>query len=218
MHFSTIVLSLLVSVPFQAPDKDKDDAQRWEKTIAAFEKRDADKPPPKNAILFVGSSSIVRWDVAKSFPDLEVINRGFGGSQIADSVYFAPRIVVKYQPRVIVFYAGDNDIAGGKTPDRVRDDFKAFAENVRKELPRTKLVFLSIKPSVARWKLFDKATEANKLIEDYCKSDKNLVYVDVVKPMLDDGKPKPDLFVQDGLHMNENGYKLWTTILAPHLK
>src|ERR1700722_3465137 len=133
MHFSTIILPLLVSLPLQAPDKDKNDAQRWEKTIAAFEKRDADKPPPKDAILFVGSSSIVRWDVAKSFPDLDVINRGFGGSQIGDAVYFAPRIVVKYQPRVVVFYAGDNYLSGGKTPEQVRDDFKAFAEIVRKE-------------------------------------------------------------------------------------
>lgn len=219
MRTCIIGLAVLSLVPFlPAADTEKNPALRWESTIEGFEKRDKEKPPPKNAILFVGSSTIAFWNVAKSFPDLEVINRGFGGSQISDSVYYAPRIVVKYQPRTVVFYAGDNDIAFGKSPERVRDDFKAFAEIARKDLPQTKLFFLAIKPSLLRWKLFDKGTEANKLIEAYCKSQKNLVYVDTVKPMLgEDGKPKPELFLFDGLHLNEAGYKLWTSIVKPHL-
>jgi lysophospholipase L1-like esterase len=218
MQTSIIILALTGSVLLQVAEKEKNPAQRWENTIGGFEKQDKEKPPLKDAILFVGSSSIALWNVAKSFPDLKVINRGFGGSQISDSVYYAQRIVVKYQPRIVVFYAGDNDIAFGKSPERLRDDFKHFAEIIRKDLPDTTLLFLAVKPSLLRWKLFDKGTEANKLIEAYCRSAKNIVYVDVVKPMLgEDGKPKPELFLPDGLHMNEAGYKVWTSILKPYL-
>src|SRR5690242_4123501 len=106
--------------------EEKPDFSRWEKDIAAFEKSDRDRPPPKNAVLFVGSSSIRLWDLAKSFPDVPTINRGFGGSQLADSVHFAPRIVLPYEPRVVVLYAGDNDLAAGKTPEQVHADFRAF--------------------------------------------------------------------------------------------
>lgn len=192
---------------------------RWEKDIAAFEKKDQEKAPPQGAVLFAGSSSIRLWKVEKSFPDVEVINRGFGGSQIDDSTHFAPRIILKYRPRVVVFYAGDNDVAAGKKPEQVLADFKAFAEVVHKELPKTKTVFISIKPSIARAKLLDTQKQANALVEEFCKTDKRLVYLDVVKPMLDgEGKPKPELFVKDGLHLSEAGYELWTALLKPHLK
>jgi lysophospholipase L1-like esterase len=195
------------------------DFTRWEKDIAAFERQDRDKPPPKHAILFVGSSSIRRWDVSKSFPGLEVINRGFGGSQLADSVHFAPRIVLKHEPRIIILYAGDNDIAAGKTPEQVFADFQAFVRTVQKALPRTRIVFLSIKPSLRRWPLWPKMRQTNVLIERECKKDERLAYLDVAAPMVGtDGKPRPDLFVEDGLHLNEQGYALWTSILKPHLK
>jgi len=205
--------------PAHSQEKKDPNPSKWEKTIEAFEKTDKAKPPPKNAILFVGSSTIRLWKVAQSFPDLETINRGFGGSHIADVVQYTSRIVVPYQPRLIVFFAGDNDLGAGKTPERVFDDFKAFAVTVRKELPETKILFLAIKPSLARWKLFEQQKKANALIEEYCKNNKGLVYVDVVKPMLgEDGKPRPELFVKDGLHMTEEGYKVWSAILKPLLK
>jgi lysophospholipase L1-like esterase len=191
----------------------------WETTIATFEKQDKSKPPPMNAILFVGSSSIRLWDLPRYFPGLDVINRGFGGSQIADSVHYAPRIVIKYQPRLVVFYAGDNDLAFGKKPEQVAADFRAFATAVHKELPKTKILFLSIKPSILRWKLWDKGQKANALIEEFCKQNSQLVYVDLAKPMLgEDGKPKPELFVKDGLHLNAKGYELWTSIVSPMLR
>jgi lysophospholipase L1-like esterase len=197
---------------------DKPTFDKWEKEIAALEKRDQDAPPPKNAVLFVGSSSIRRWDVKKSFPDLDVINHGFGGSQIADSTHFAPRIVLKNEPRIVVFYAGDNDIKNGKTPEQVGEDFQAFAKLIHKELPKTKLIFISIKPSLARWDQFDKQKKANELIEAFCKKNDYLTYVDVVKPMLgDDGKPKKELFVTDGLHPSEKCYELWASLLKPLL-
>jgi lysophospholipase L1-like esterase len=203
----------------QARGEDKPDFSRWEKEIAAFEKKDKGAPPPKGAVLFAGSSSIRLWDVKKSFPDLETINRGFGGSQVADSTHFAPRLILKNEPRLIVFYAGDNDIAAGKSPAEVAEEFQGFATTVHKELPKTKIVFISIKPSLARWEMADKQKKANELIEAHCKKNDYLSYLDVVKPMLgDDGKPRKELFGKDGLHMNEKGYELWTSLLKPLLK
>jgi lysophospholipase L1-like esterase len=191
---------------------------RWESAIACFEDLDKQKPPPKDGILFVGSSSIVGWDVAKSFPGLPVINRGFGGSQIADSVHYAERLVLPHRPKIVVFYAGDNDIAVGKTPQKVLADYQAFVKKVHDALPKTRIVYVGIKPSLARWKLIDKIREANGLIRVVVEKDPRLVFVDVEKPMLgDDGKPRDELFKADGLHLNAEGYKLWNELLAPHL-
>jgi lysophospholipase L1-like esterase len=193
-------------------------ASRWEKEVAAFEKQDAARPPAKGGVVFVGSSSIRLWKLEKSFPGVEALNRGFGGSQIIDSVELAPRLVVKYQPRLVVFYAGDNDIGGGKTPEKVLADFKAFVAVVHKDLPKTRIAFLSVKPSVARWKLVDKIKQANALIEAYCKETEGLVYIDVFTPMLgDDGKPRAELLLKDGLHMNEKGYEIWAERVKPLL-
>ena len=199
--------------------QDKPNFARWEKAIAAFEQQDQEKPPPPDAVLFVGSSSIRLWDVAKSFPGVATVNRGFGGSQLADSIHFAPRIVLKHKPRVVVLYAGDNDLAAGKTPEQVAADFRAFARVVHEALPRTRVVFIAIKPSLARWKLWDKVQQANALIAAQCQQDERLVYVDVAKPMLGaDGKPRSELFVKDGLHLSAEGYAVWTAVLKPHLK
>jgi len=157
--------------------------------------------------------------VKKSFPDLPVINRGFGGSQVADSVAFAERIVLPYQPKVIVFYAGDNDIASGKSPEQVATDFGLFTAKVHKALPETRIVVLSIKPCMSRWKLVDKVRQANDLIRAQTEKDPHVVFVDVDKPSLGpDGKPRPELFRPDKLHLNDEGYKLWTSLVLPHLK
>ena len=126
---------------------------RWEKTIQGFEQRDREQAPPKGEILFVGSSSIRFWDTDKYFPDLKVINRGFGGSQVADSVEFAHRIVIPYAPRIVVLYAGDNDIAAGQSADDVLRDMKEFIRTAREVLPDTRIGYVAIKPSLARWKL-----------------------------------------------------------------
>ncbi len=212
-------LLLTTAIRAQPPAKDAARFERWEKDIQAFEQRDKDKPAPKDAVLFAGSSSIRQWDVAKSFPDLEVVNRGFGGSQIADSTHFAARIILPHRPRAVVLYAGDNDLAAGKAPEQVLADFQAFVRAVHKELPKTKVLFLAVKPSPKREKLMDAQRKANGLIEAFCKQDERLLYVDVFTPMLDkDGKPRPELFVKDMLHLNEEGYRLWTALLKPHLK
>jgi lysophospholipase L1-like esterase len=202
-----------------APSADRPDFGRWEKEIAAFEEQDRAKPPPRNAVLFVGSSSIRLWKLAQSSPDVPVINRGFGGSQLADAVHFAPRIVLRYRPCLVVLYAGDNDIAAGKTPEQVRADFEAFVRTVHKQLPKTPVAFLAIKPSIRRWKLVEKMRRANALIEEFCKRDTRLRYIDVARPLLGkDGKPRPELFARDGLHLNEKGYALWAALLKPCLK
>lgn len=199
--------------------EEKPKVSRWEKDIAAFERNDRQQPPPKNAVLFVGSSSIRLWDLAKSFPDVRAINRGFGGSQLADSVHFAPRIVLPYEPRLIVLYAGDNDVAAGKTPEQIQADFRAFVRTIRKGLPKTPIVYLSIKPSLRRWHLIEKIRKTNALIEGECKKGEGVVYLDVASPMLgEDGKPRRELFADDGLHMNAKGYALWAERLRPHLK
>ena len=196
------------------------EAGQFESEIRAFEAADHKHPPPPDAVLFVGSSSIRLWDtLAKDFPDVPVINRGFGGSQIADSTHYADRIVIPYHPRRIVLYAGDNDIAAGKSPAQVRDDFRAFVEKVRASLTDVPISFISIKPSLARWPLIDKIREANRLVQQLAGEEKGVEYVDVFTPMLGpDGKPRPELFRKDGLHMNRKGYQLWTSVIAPRIR
>ncbi|HWB00599.1 MAG TPA: SGNH/GDSL hydrolase family protein, partial [Pirellulales bacterium] len=195
-------------------------ANKWEKDIAAFEAADREHPPAPGGIVFIGSSSIRKWALDKSFPDLPVINRGFGGSHMADSVQFADRIVTPYKPRMVLVYAGDNDLAAGKTPEQVADDFKAFVAKVRPTLPDTRIVYLSVKPSPKRWSIVEKGREANKLIASWIagSGDSRLMYVDVASCLLgDDGKPEPDDYVSDQLHLSDAGYARWAEVLRPIL-
>jgi lysophospholipase L1-like esterase len=193
---------------------------RWEAEIQSFEQSDRTHPPPQGAILFVGSSSIRLWkSLARDFPDLPVINRGFGGSQLVDSTYFADRIVTPYHPRQIVVYAGANDISAGKTPLQVLGDFRAFAAKVHTALPQTRIAFLAVAGNPARWSQIERVKAANDLIRKDCEKDPRLDYIDVFTPMMaEDGHPKPGIFVQDRLHMNEKGYAIWTRVIRPYLK
>ena len=192
----------------------------FEKEIVAFEVADQKAMPPQNAVLFIGSSSIRMWKTLDAdFMGIAVINRGFGGSKIADSMHYADRIVIPYHPRKIVMYAGDNDIAAGGTPQQVLEDFQAFVSKVREKMPDVPISYISIKPSLKRWKLVDQIKAANALIEKFATEGKNLEYIDVFTPMLgSDGKPRAELFRPDGLHMVAKGYELWTSIIAPKLK
>jgi lysophospholipase L1-like esterase len=193
--------------------------EKWEGEIKAFETADQTNPPPKGAVLFVGSSSIRLWKtLAQDFPDHRVINRGFGGSQIADSVHFADRIVLPYAPRLVVLYAGGNDINAGKSPEQVFGDFKAFVASVRARLPGTRIAYLSSAPSPARWAQVEKVRALNRLIEAFCNAGDNLTFVNVFPHMLgEDGQPRPEIFVDDRLHLNARGYALWTKIVRPFL-
>ncbi len=217
MHYclrQSIVMVLLVLPAWalaQEPEADK-----WEKTIAAFEAADKKSPPPADAVLFVGSSSIRLWDLKASFPDQPTINRGFGGSQMSDVVKYAGRIVTPYKPRAIVLYEGDNDLAAKETPEQVAADFEAFLKLVRAELPRVPLVVIGCKPSPKRWAIIDQQRELNRLLAERCKRDGHTTFLDVEKPMLTAaGQPKVELFREDMLHLNAAGYALWTSLVRP---
>jgi lysophospholipase L1-like esterase len=192
---------------------------RWEKDIAAFEAKDKESPPPKGGIVFVGSSTIRMWKTEESFPELKVVNRGFGGSQIADSVKYADRIVLPHQPRLVLLFAGGNDINAGKAPEAVFEDYKAFVKKVHDALPRTPILFLSLFPNVARAAQDEKCQALNRLIEAHAKTDERLGYVDVSSKMRSpEGKARPELLLKDGLHMNADGYALVTGIVRPFLE
>ena len=213
---ATAVVAVSSRAMSAEPEKDPG---RYESAIRAFEEQDRKQPPPTEGILFIGSSSIRGWDLKPYFPGLPVINRGFGGSHIADSIAFAERIILPYRPKVIVFYAGDNDVAAGKSPQRVLADYKAFVAKVHKSLPETRIVFIAVKPSIARWKLVDKMRQANRLIREVTEKDQRQAFVDIDTPMIGpDGKPRKELFKSDGLHLNETGYELWAKLVKPHLK
>ena len=218
------MLALLLAVlfaqpPVAPPPREVDPFAKWEKNIRAIEKRLAANPPKPGAVFFAGSSSIVGWDVKTSFPDAGHVNVGFGGSVIADSTHFAPRILAPHKPGTVVFYAGDNDIGRGGTAGEVAADFQAFVAAVRANNPACRVLFVAIKPSIARWKLFDEQTKANALVRGFCERDKGLTFVDVVPLMLGpDGTPLPELFVKDGLHMTPKGYEVWTAAVNKALK
>jgi lysophospholipase L1-like esterase len=218
--FAPLVL-LLAAPPVEIapPPREVNPFAKWEKDVAAIEKRLAANRPKPGGVFFAGSSSIVQWDLKKWFPDAGYVNVGFGGSVIADSAHFAPRILAPFKPGVIVFYAGDNDIARGGKPEHVLSDFKQFVVAARKDNPSCRVIFVSVKPSIARWKMFESQKKANALVKQYCEQEKGLTYLDVVPLMLRaDGTPDPELFVKDGLHMTPKGYELWTAEVRKALK
>jgi lysophospholipase L1-like esterase len=205
-----------IPVPFAA---DPSPSLRFEKEIQAYEAADAKSPPPEGVIVFTGASGIRRWATLQAdFPEHQVVNRGFGGCHMADVVFYADRIVIPYKPRLIVVQAGGNDLNAGKTPQQVLADSQALVEKVRAKLPKTRIAFLSMSPSPARWSQVDKQREANRLVKEYAAKGTNLDYIDMFDAFLgSDGMPRADLFVADRLHHNAEGYKVRTQIVKPHL-
>ena len=158
----------------------------WQADIDRLVADDSAQPPPQHGVVFAGSSSIRMWStLAADFPGVPTINRGFGGSAIADSTYYADKIVIPYHPRVIVMYAGDNDIAEGCTPAQVADEFKTFVTRVRRALPGVAIVYVSIKPSLARFAMWPRMREANHLIAEWARTQERVAFVDVATEMLD---------------------------------
>lgn len=195
-------------------------AHLWEKEINAFVESDRKVMPKKGGVLFVGSSSIRGWrTVARDFPDLRTINRGFGGSHLEDVLHYMPQVVFPYKPKLIVLYAGENDLTAGKPVDRVFADYKRFVSEVHAKLPKTRIIYVSAKPSPSRWNLAQVFTELNDRIGRETEKDKRLMFVDVWAPMLGaDGKPKETIFQADRLHMNPEGYKIWRETLLPAIQ
>jgi lysophospholipase L1-like esterase len=196
------------------------DLDRFASEIEAFDVSDRAEPPPPGGILFVGSSTIRLWtSLFDDFGGLPVINRGFGGSTFPEALHYLQRTVVRYHPRTVVVYEGDNDLASGRSPQQVADDYRTFVRGVRDSLPSARIVFLSIKPSPSRWKLESQRREANRLVRAIVASDANQTFVDVGTPMLQpSGRPRPELYRADSLHMTPAGYALWHATIAPVLK
>lgn len=208
-----IIAATAPPVACQAPVHDAD---RWESTIRKFEQLDRERPPAPGGNLFLGSSSIVRWNIEDSFSGLPVANRGFGGSQLPHVLHFMDRLVPRHRPAVVVLYCGDNDLAHGRTAEQVAEDYRTFVTRIREELPDTRIVWIAIKPSGRRWDNRQAITRANALVK--AAQGDNEVYVDVWAPMLGaDGQPRPELFVADELHLSPAGYELWTKLVRPHL-
>ena len=193
---------------------------RSEAEIRAFEAADRAAPPAPGGIVFFGSSSIRLWrSLATDFPGLALVNRGFGGSTMPEATHYLPRVVLSHRPRTIVLYEGDNDLTFGWGPQRVAAEYVRFVQAVRDSLPGTRIVFMSVKPSPSRWHLADQQRAVNRIVREIAARDTLQTFVDVFTPMLGaNGRPRPELFLADSLHMTPAGYAVWRERLAPHLR
>jgi lysophospholipase L1-like esterase len=210
-----IPAALVVALAFASPSLAQD---RWEPQVAALEAAARTTPHQKGEVLFVGSSSIHRWDVAAAFPEVRTINQGIDGTELSDAVKYADRLILPFEPRVVVVYAGDNDIAGGRTSEEVAVQFERLAARILSRLPQTRIVFIGLKPSILRWSQVERMRATNEMIRAFCAHDDRIAFVDVDGPMLGwDERPRRELFVEDGLHLSAEGYRLWTSLVRPFL-
>lgn len=194
------------------------DPTRYENDIAAFERQDRQDPPDDVALLAIGSSSIVHWHdtIQEDLAPVPVVPRGFGGSTMHDLLYFADRIVFPYEPKAILVYEGDNDVAGNVPVSQVAAEYKKFFERVRAELPETHVFVLPAKPSPSRWVYWPRMRELNVTLREMCEADLMMTYIDTATPLLrDDGTPDPDYYLDDELHLNSMGYEVWTSAVRP---
>lgn len=210
-----------VGSPAQAmPAVDPPSSEAWKEDMARFAREDAAAMPPAGVYVFTGSSSVRMWETLdRDFPGKPVLNRGFGGSQVRDAVHYADAVAIRYRPRMILLYAGDNDIDAGRSPEQVLHDVRAFVARVRARLPETPIAFLAIKPSPQRAAQLARQQRANALVRQEAERLRGVVYIDVATPMLDArGQPRTDLFLEDRLHLNATGYALWRDVVAPYLR
>jgi len=219
---SLLLLALTLNLPtgVALAKQELGTSSKWEKSITKFETADVANPPPKGGIEFIGSSTITKWTtLAQDFPGLPVFNRGFGGSQIKDTTFFAPRIIIPYAPRIIVFHSGDNDLAAGATPEQVIADLKELVELVHAKLPETEFCYISLKPSVKRERLRLEQQKVNEGAMELSKSNSRFHYIDQYHMVTDAmGNPRLELFAADALHLSEAGYKLLVELVHPFLK
>ncbi len=208
--YSLMVSTLLLVTARLGAVAESHDFGRWEPEIAAFEASDRTNSPPKGGLLFIGSSTVRLWkSLAEDFKGYAVINRGFGGSEILDSTHFAKRIVFPYEPRRIFLRAGGNDIFAGHSPEEVFQNFTGFVATVHSRLPRTEVVFISLCPSVARWSQAEQERALNRKVEEFARRTARVKYLETYDLSLGpDGRPRPDLFAPDELHLNRQGYRL----------
>ncbi|CAM2826879.1 G-D-S-L family lipolytic protein [Chryseobacterium flavum] len=190
--------------------------------IQHFKKEDQQNPPPKDAILFIGSSSFTRWtDVADYFPDKTIINRGFGGSRLTDLNDFADDLLAPYQPKQIIIYCGENDFADNHQlkAKTVVSRYKTFYKKIRERFPNIEVDYISMKYSPSREKLWPQMKIANKKIAAFMKKEANAEFIDVTKAMEDsNGHVRKDIFVEDMLHFKPEGYQIWKKVMDPYMK
>ncbi|MCX6225072.1 MAG: SGNH/GDSL hydrolase family protein [Bacteroidia bacterium] len=193
---------------------------RFQSEINQFKADSTDYAAIGNLVLFTGSSSVRMWtDLATDFPDLHVLNRGFGGSHMSDLLFYADTVILQYRPAKIFIYEGDNDIAFGKKPDEILKEAGKLVKLIRQKLPRSTIFYISAKPSLLRWNLKDAFLDFNKLLKEFTRRYPKIYYVDVWSKMIGpDGNPKTDLFLEDRLHMNRKGYDLWKEAVMGFLR
>jgi len=197
---------------------DNTDSTYWEKDILKIESRY--KTVEDTDIVFIGSSSIRKWETLEAdFSEYQVVNHGFGGSKVADSTYYYDRLVTAFTPKAIVLFAGTNNIHGmtknTETAEEVLEDVIAFYEKSLEALPGVPVYYISISPTKARWNVWEEANKANLLIGDYADTTESLIFVDVTDDLMKDDGPNKEILLGDGLHLNEEGYKIWTSIIKP---
>jgi len=215
----SVSLALLLVIGYFAKTSILKQPVTWSFQIKAYEKADKEHPPKPGGIVFIGSSSIRYWKTLKAdMAPLSVLNRGFGGAMLSHVNHYAERILYPYKPKTIVLYAGENDLAWGETGDTVLNELKKFVQISKKKLPGVFIYYVSIKPSISRWGIWQKMAKINTRLKAFVEKQEKMAYIDISKGMLDEkGQPKKDIFVLDNLHMNAKGYQIWTSIIKTRL-
>ncbi|RPH90652.1 MAG: hypothetical protein EHM72_18920 [Calditrichaeota bacterium] len=213
-----ILLVFLLFLPLQA--QNDPDPLRFQAEIDDMALWDKKNALPEHPVLFLGSSSIRMWTTALSFPELPVVNRGFGGAHLSDMLYYKNDILLKYlAPACIVIYCGDNDIASGKSAKRVFGDLVTLCNFSLAAFPQTKLIYIAVKPCPSRWNFWPEANKLNEMIRELAEAEENLIFADIATPMLATGNPPAaELFLEDQLHLSDKGYQMWTSVIAPLLQ
>ena len=212
--FLIISLVLFANITYATPQLENNykSPLTFTTEVNNYLQKDKLKPVEKNGIVITGSSSVRFWQshIHSDFTQVDVIARGFGGSNMNDLLYFSEALITQYQPRAVAIYEGDNDIAQGISPTLILNKFIELSNKLKSSLPEIRIYFISIKPSIARQSMWPKMVETNQLIEEVCNSELNCTYIDVANKLLNDGLPKENIFIEDGLHLNKKGYQLWS--------
>jgi len=216
---SSLLLSIRSTAEQPKPVPVVDPSAQWENEIVAMETADKADPPAKGGVLFIGSSTIRFWkSLAADFPQHHVINHGFGGSQIVDSTHFAPRLIFPFEPQMIFLRAGGNDIHAGKSPEQVFADYKEFVAAVQAKLPLVRIIYIGLFPTIDRIREVEKGDILDGYIKAYVSGKPLLGYVDCDDLTKNaEGRPRAELFMSDGLHLNAAGYKLLAERTRPFL-
>jgi len=195
------------------------DTSRFVKEVEDIQNRAFERESDKPLAVFTGSSSVRMWTgLEDSFPDYQVLNNGFGGSEFTDLIHFKEELIYSYNPDILFLYEGDNDIANGKSPAEILAAAAFLFADIRTRLPKTDIYFISPKPSISRWQLKDDYVAINQFFKEISEFDDKLTYIDVWTPMLDEsGEVRKDLFIEDDLHMNATGYEIWNEIIGSYL-